>query len=91
LGTWARWAALAFGFEVLSAQTMVTSALLTGNAASNAVSRKCGYVDDGLQVVQDGGERKVLRRYRLTVQAWRAADRPPVELAGHHSLANLFA
>jgi RimJ/RimL family protein N-acetyltransferase len=89
LGTLARYAALAFGFEVLNAQTMVTGALLD-NAASNAVSRKCGYSENGLQVRADGGKRIVLQRYIMTKEQWQNLKRPAVEITGHESLAEVF-
>ena len=89
LGTAARFAALAFGFDVLCALDMVTSALVT-NYASAAVSTKCGYSPDGVQIESHRGVRKILNRYRITHQQWLDTEHPPVRWEGHEDLAALF-
>lgn len=88
-GTSARFAALAFGFEVLEALDMTSSALTT-NEVSAAVANKCGYVPDGIQVESHRSVRKVLNRYRINRDQWLSTPRPPVYWEGHEDIAALF-
>ena len=89
VGTKARHCALALGFNILGASEMVTSALAT-NIASNRVSEKCGYLPDGKQIISDRGQRKVLNRYRLTREQYRASKHPIIRVRGYEQLAQMF-
>ncbi|WP_050515353.1 GNAT family N-acetyltransferase [Streptomyces rimosus] len=81
IGTEMRAAALHFAFERLGAHA-VTSAAMTDNTRSLAVSRKLGYVPDGVKVIAVRGEARTLRRLRLDRERWEAHRTVPVEVAG---------
>ena len=73
-------------FDGLGARA-VTSSAWADNAASNGVSRRVGYLDDGTDEVACEGVPTAGRRYRMTRERWgsvRAANREllgaPVEL-----------
>lgn len=76
-----RRAVLSLAFDHLGATTAITAAW-TDNGPSNAVSRKVGYADDGEGVAVVRGERREERRYRLTLERWRALGHPVVEVDG---------
>ncbi|WP_030019203.1 GNAT family N-acetyltransferase [Streptomyces monomycini] len=81
IGTEMRAAVLHFVFDRLGADT-VTSAAMTDNARSLAVSRKLGYVPDGVQVAAVRGQARTLQRLRLDRAGWEAHRTVPVEVAG---------
>lgn len=81
IGTEMRAAVLHFVFDRLGADT-VTSAAMTDNARSLAVSRKLGYVPDGVQVAAVRGRARTLQRLRLDRAGWEAHRTVPVEVAG---------
>lgn len=81
LGTEMRAAALYLAFEGLAAE-QATSGAYENNAASLAVSRKLGYLDDGIERHVVRGQPAVLRRLRLDRASWQARHLPPVELDG---------
>jgi RimJ/RimL family protein N-acetyltransferase len=64
-------------FEGLDALA-VTSSAFADNAASNAVSRKVGYVDNGVGVSARDGVAAEQRRYLMTRERWE-------ELRPHHA------
>ncbi|MFH8407991.1 GNAT family N-acetyltransferase [Streptomyces sp. NPDC018019] len=81
IGTEMRAAVLHFAFERLGAHAM-TSAAMSDNARSLAVSRKLGYVPDGVQVIAVRGQARTLRRLRLDRARWEAHRTVPVEVEG---------
>ncbi|MEV5594128.1 GNAT family protein [Streptomyces sp. NPDC052496] len=81
IGTEMRAAVLHFACEQLGAHT-VTSAAMTDNAPSLAVSRKLGYVPDGVQVAAVRGQVRTLQRLRLDRAGWEAHRTVPVRGEG---------
>ncbi|WP_454299216.1 GNAT family N-acetyltransferase [Salana multivorans] len=86
IGTRMRALVLELLFDGLGARA-VTSSAWADNAASNGVSRRVGYLDDGTDEVACEGVPTAGRRYRMTRERWgsvRAANREllgaPVEL-----------
>jgi RimJ/RimL family protein N-acetyltransferase len=80
-GTLMRQAVLALAFEHLGAAEARSSAF-EDNPASLAVSRKVGYRDLGWRVLDREGAAVRERVLVLTAEAWRAAERPAVQVAG---------
>ena len=80
-GTEMRAAVLDLAFDGLGAE-YATSEAFEDNAASYRVSRKLGYVDDGIarHVVRD--KPVVGRRLRLDRAGWAASRRVPVKVVG---------
>jgi RimJ/RimL family protein N-acetyltransferase len=76
-----RLAVLSLAFDHLGARTAATEAW-KDNDASDAVSRKVGYVVDGEEVGTTRGERREGWRYRLTAERWRVLGHPWVEVEG---------
>ena len=73
LGVAMRTAALGLSFDHLGAVAAVSSAV-ADNAASLGVSRRIGYVENGVGLITvPGGSVAELRNLRLTAAAWRAA------------------
>ncbi|WP_430591703.1 GNAT family N-acetyltransferase [Humidisolicoccus flavus] len=74
-------------FDGLGAE-FVTSTAFTDNPASNAVSRRAGYEDDGIQRVVHDGRVRTLNRFRLSAARWaeirssRHLGDAPVEMHG---------
>jgi RimJ/RimL family protein N-acetyltransferase len=81
IGTQMRAAVLHLAFEGLGARE-ATSAAHRDNAASNAISRKLGYVPDGMDRLVARGEAVVHDRYRLDREAWLAHRTVPVTMDG---------
>lgn len=88
-GTEMRAAVLELAFEGLGAE-YATSEAFADNAASYRVSRKLGYVDDGIERHVIRGEPAVGRRLRLDREGWSAARRVPVTIAGLGSCLAMF-
>jgi RimJ/RimL family protein N-acetyltransferase len=89
-GTEARAALLSLAFDHLGATDAVTE-VFPDNAASQGVSRKLGYLPDGISRDRRGDEVLVSDRLRLTVDRWSA--RPPlvdVEVTGLAEAAAMF-
>ncbi|MEN8673662.1 GNAT family protein, partial [Nocardioides sp.] len=82
-GTEARAGALALAFDHLGAVAALTE-VFQDNHASQGVSRKLGYVHDGISRDARGEEALVSDRLRLTAEAWRErqAERPAVTVSG---------
>jgi RimJ/RimL family protein N-acetyltransferase len=73
LGTAMRAAVLAFAFERLGAVSAISSAT-TENKASLGVSRRLGYVDNGIgRIVETGGHVVELQHLLLTAERWPGA------------------
>lgn len=89
LGTEMRAAGLAFAFDGLGARVARSSAFLD-NAASNAVSRRLGYDDDGFDALAPQGVSRDTRRFRMTVDGWRSRPRPVVTVEGLDVCRDLF-
>ena len=81
IGTQMRAAVLHLAFEGLKARRAV-SAAFEDNAASQAVSRKLGYRDDGTEWHVVRGRPAVVRRLRLTRADWQATRTIPVQIHG---------
>jgi RimJ/RimL family protein N-acetyltransferase len=81
IGTEMRAAVLELAFTGLGAE-YATSEAFTGNAASLGVSRKLGYLSDGIyrQVIR--GQPATQHRLRLDREAWRAHRTTEVEITG---------
>jgi RimJ/RimL family protein N-acetyltransferase len=88
-GTEARAALLTLAFGGLNAEAAL-SVVFQDNAASQGVSRRLGYVPDGVQRDVLNGRAVVSDRLRLTRAAWQAAPRPPVEMTGLEACRPLF-
>ncbi|WP_316529606.1 GNAT family N-acetyltransferase [Kitasatospora brasiliensis] len=81
LGTEMRAAMLHLAFAELGAK-FATSHSFTDNHASLAVSRKLGYLDDGIDRDILDGRVVTSQRLRLTPDAWAAHARTPVTVTG---------
>jgi RimJ/RimL family protein N-acetyltransferase len=88
-GTEMRAAVLDLAFAGLGAQ-YATSEAFEDNAASYRVSRKLGYLDDGIErhIVRD--KPVVGRRLRLDRESWAAARSVPVETSGLEPCLPMF-
>ena len=86
-GTLARWCALYVAFEGLDALTVRSEAMIE-NVASQRVSQRCGYEQDGTAVAAQWttGRRLEMRRYRHDRDRWRALTRPVVRAEGLEEL-----
>lgn len=80
LATLMRVGVLALAFEHLGAEAAVSSAVLD-NAPSLAVSRRLGYVDNGLSRTNTPNGPATLQHVRLTRETWLAGRRT-AEVAG---------
>ncbi len=89
LGTEMRSAVLAFAFDGLGAEMAESSAFLD-NAASNRVSRKLGYEENGRAMLAPEGIAREMQRFRMTVAGWRSQPRPPVTVEGLEACRELF-
>jgi RimJ/RimL family protein N-acetyltransferase len=89
IGTEMRAAIVHLAFAGLDARD-VTSAAFTDNAASLAVSRKNGYAEDGIRREVRYDSAAVLRRLRLTRDAWQACRRDDIEIVGLAPCLPLF-
>jgi RimJ/RimL family protein N-acetyltransferase len=84
-----RSAVLGFAFDGLGARVATSEAFLD-NAASNGVSRSLGYADNGIGSLAPEGVARETRRFRMTIDAWRARPRPPVVIEGLDACRDLF-
>lgn len=91
IGTEARLGALALAFEHLGAAAARTE-VFPDNHASQGVSRKLGYVHDGISRDRRGSEVLVSDRLRLTRSGWQAhaQSRPVVQVTGLDSCQAMF-
>jgi len=88
-GTEARTALLALAFDHLGA-TDATSEVFPDNHASQGVSRKLGYVHDGISRDARGDEALVSDRLRLTAARWVGTSHPPVSVDGVERARPMF-
>ncbi|WP_097317633.1 GNAT family N-acetyltransferase [Paractinoplanes atraurantiacus] len=80
-GTEARSGLLTLAFDHLGAEAALTE-VFQDNHASQRVSRKLGYVRDGISVDARDGEALVSDRLRLTREGWAGQVRPPFDVEG---------
>jgi RimJ/RimL family protein N-acetyltransferase len=88
-GTEMRAAVLELAFAGLGAEH-ATSEAFADNAASYGVSRKLGYVDDGIRRHVVRGAPVVGRRLRLDRARWQAARTVPVQISGLQPCLPMF-
>lgn len=89
LGKEMRSAVLSFAFDGLGARFAESSAFLD-NAASNAVSRGLGYVENGRGALAPQGVSRETQRFRMSAEGWRLRPRPPVEIEGLDACRDMF-
>jgi RimJ/RimL family protein N-acetyltransferase len=89
-GTEARTALLTLAFDHLGA-TDATTEVFQDNHKSHGVSRKLGYLPDGISRDRRGEEVVISDRLRLTAELWSANPRKmPVVVSGVEEAAHLF-
>lgn len=88
LGREMRAAALHFAFGSLEAISAVSEAF-PENIASQRVSEACGYLPDGVEIVDSTGGSFTLQRYRLPRTGW-VGQSEEVAVHGFESCAHLF-
>ena len=88
-GTEARLGVLTLAFDYLAAEAAVTE-VFQDNAASQGVSRKLGYVPDGISLDARDGEMLVSDRLRLWRSAWQQHDHPEIRVEGVDACASFF-
>ena len=81
IGTQMRAAILHLAFEGLGAE-QATSGAFADNAASQAISGKLGYADDGIDRHVVRGQVVVTRRFRLNREQWQTHRWIPVQIVG---------
>jgi RimJ/RimL family protein N-acetyltransferase len=89
IGTEMRAAVLHLAFAALGA-AYATSGAFIDNIASQAVSRKLGYVQDGIERRLRRGQAATLIRLRLDRETWQASRTIPVEITGLEPCLALF-
>jgi RimJ/RimL family protein N-acetyltransferase len=89
IGTEMRAAVLYLAFAGLGAQEAV-SAAFTDNPSSLGVSRKLGYVEDGIELCVRRGERAASQRLRLDRATWEARQSIPVTIEGLEPCLPMF-
>ncbi|MFD7865672.1 GNAT family N-acetyltransferase [Streptomyces sp. NPDC059783] len=89
IGTEMRAAALHLAFAGLGADSAV-SAAMTDNPRSLGVSRRLGYVPDGLETASLRGGRVTLQRLRLDRARWEEAREVEVSVEGLDECRELF-
>lgn len=89
IGTKMRAAVLHLSFAGLGATDARTDAR-EDNAASIAVSRKLGYVDDGASISVEDGRAVAYRRLRLDRDTWAAQNCTPIEIHGLQPCMSMF-
>jgi RimJ/RimL family protein N-acetyltransferase len=89
IGTEMRAAVLHLAFAGLVAR-YATSGAFTDNLASLGVSRKLGYVDDGIERQLSRGQAATVIRLRLDRQTWQATRTVPVEISGLEPCLAMF-
>jgi RimJ/RimL family protein N-acetyltransferase len=89
IGKLMRQAVLALAFDHLGAQVAETEAFLD-NAASNKVSLGVGYEPNGFGLLAPNGVPRQTQKFQLTLDGWRARDRPAVTVEGLASCLPMF-
>lgn len=88
-GTEARAGVLTLAFDHLGATDAVTE-VFPDNRASQGVSRKLGYLPDGISRDVRDGEVMVSDRLRLTAARWAEVERPEVTVEGVEAALPMF-
>jgi RimJ/RimL family protein N-acetyltransferase len=88
-GTEARAGLLTLAFDHLDANAALTE-VFQDNHASQGVSRKLGYEQDGISVDARGSEAVISDRLRLTLQNWTAQQRLRVTVDGMPACRTIF-
>ncbi len=89
LGTEARAGVLTLAFDHLGA-TDATTEVFPDNHASQGVSRKLGYLSDGISKDARGDEVLVSDRLRLTAANWAEVEHPVVSVEGVEAARSMF-
>lgn len=89
LGTEARTGVLSLAFDHLGAMAALTE-VFQDNHASQGVSRRLGYVPDGISRDARGDEALVSDRLRLTAEGWAQVQRGPVTVTGLEACLSEF-
>jgi RimJ/RimL family protein N-acetyltransferase len=89
IGRLMRQAILALAFDHLGAEVAETEAFLD-NPASNRVSLAIGYEPNGFGRLAPRGAARETQRFRLTLEGWRARERPTVKVEGLEDCLALF-
>jgi RimJ/RimL family protein N-acetyltransferase len=89
-GTEARIGLLTLAFDHPGANAAVTE-VFQDNHASQGVSRKLGYENDGISVDARGKEAVISDRLRLTRQKWTEQQRPAVTVEGMSACRTIFS
>jgi RimJ/RimL family protein N-acetyltransferase len=89
IGTEMRAAVLHLAFAGLGAEYAVSGAF-TDNPASLTVSRKLGYVDDGIEPHVIRGRSATVRRLRLDRHTWQMTQQTPVSIEGLDACLPMF-
>jgi len=89
IGKLMRQAVLALAFDHLGAQVAETEAFLD-NFASNRVSLGVGYETNGFGALAPRGLPRPTQKFRMTLEGWRARERPKVTVEGLESSLGLF-
>lgn len=89
IGTEMRAAVLHLAFAGLGAEYAI-SAAFADNPASQRISRKLGYADNGVERQVSRGRAATVQRFRLDRQAWEGTHAIPVTIAGLEPCLNLF-
>lgn len=89
IGTEMRAAVLYLAFAGLGA-LYATSGAFTDNFASRGVSRKLGYVDDGIERQARRGQPATTQRLRLDHQTWEVTRQVPVTIVGLEPCLPMF-
>lgn len=88
-GTEARTGLLTLAFDHLGA-TDATTEVFPDNHSSQGVSRKLGYLADGISRDPRDGEVVVSDRLRLTVDRWQAVERRHITVTGVDEALGMF-
>ena len=89
IGKLMRQAVLGLAFDHLGAQAAETEAFLD-NPASNKVSLGIGYEPNGFGALAPRGIPRPTQKFRMTLDGWRARERPTVTVDGLESNLGLF-
>ena len=89
IGTEMRAAVLHLAFAGLGAEYAISGAF-SDNQASQRISRKLGYADNGVERHVSRGRPATVLRFRLHRQAWEATRAIPVTIAGLEPCLHLF-
>jgi RimJ/RimL family protein N-acetyltransferase len=84
-----RSAILAFAFDGLRSRFAESGAFVDNNR-SNGVSRGLGYEENGRDEMAPRGVARPHQRWRMTAEAWRSRERPPVTIDGLDGCRDLF-